>query len=114
MAALLAGVVSFYASSSPDGLERVAEDKGFIDRATDHALGEQPLADYGEVGGIPVGLAGLAGVGVTLVAGGGLFVVVRRRGQKDTEGTGQAAGAARTGDAGRREDAGDAGNRASV
>ena len=26
----LAGVVSFYASSSPDGLEKVAEDIGFI------------------------------------------------------------------------------------
>ena len=27
---LLAGVASFYASSSPDGLEKVAEDIGFI------------------------------------------------------------------------------------
>lgn len=81
VAALLAGIVSFYASSSPDGLERVAEDKGFIGQARDHALGEQPLADYGEVGGIPVGVAGLVGVGVTLAVGGGLFFAVRRRNQ---------------------------------
>ncbi|MFF4991137.1 energy-coupling factor ABC transporter permease [Streptosporangium saharense] len=81
VAALLAGVVSFYASSSPDGLERVAEDKGFIGQASDHALGDQPLADYGEVGGIPVGVAGLVGVGVTLAVGGGLFFAVRRRNQ---------------------------------
>ncbi|MEV4097153.1 energy-coupling factor ABC transporter permease [Streptosporangium saharense] len=81
VAALLAGVVSFYASSSPDGLERVAEDKGFIGQAGDHALGDQPLADYGEVGGIPVGVAGLVGVGVTLAVGGGLFFAVRRRNQ---------------------------------
>ncbi|WP_440099803.1 energy-coupling factor ABC transporter permease [Streptosporangium sp. H16] len=79
VAALLAGVVSFYASSSPDGLERVAEDKGFIGQADDHALGEQPLADYGDVGGIPVGVAGLIGVGVTLAVGGGVFYAVRRR-----------------------------------
>ncbi|MFF0578499.1 energy-coupling factor ABC transporter permease [Streptosporangium saharense] len=81
VAALLAGIVSFYASSSPDGLERVAEDKGFIGQASDHALGDQPLADYGEVGGIPVGVAGLVGVGVTLAVGGGLFFAVRRRNQ---------------------------------
>ncbi|MGJ6962745.1 energy-coupling factor ABC transporter permease [Streptosporangium sp. G11] len=80
VAVLLAGVVSFYASSSPDGLERVAEDKGFIGQAADHSLGEQPLADYGDVGGIPVGVAGLIGVGVTLAVGGGVFYAVRRRG----------------------------------
>ncbi|GAA4222772.1 cobalt/nickel transport system permease protein [Streptosporangium album] len=79
VAALLAGIVSFYASSSPDGLERVATDKGFSGQATDHALGEQPLADYGDAGGIPVGVAGLIGVGVTLGVGGGLFFSVRRR-----------------------------------
>lgn len=84
VAALLAGVVSFYASSSPDGLERVAEDKGFSGQAADHALGEQPLADYGDAGGIPVGVAGLIGVGVTLAVGGGLFFAVRRRTKDDT------------------------------
>ena len=34
----LAGIVSFYASSSPDGLEKVAEDVGFIETAQDHSL----------------------------------------------------------------------------
>jgi cobalt/nickel transport protein len=29
----VAGFLSFYASSSPDGLEKVAEDKGFLDTA---------------------------------------------------------------------------------
>ncbi|SNT50444.1 cobalt/nickel transport system permease protein [Streptosporangium subroseum] len=81
--ALLAGIVSFYASSSPDGLERVAQDKGFIGQATDHSLAEQPLADYGDAGGIPVGVAGLIGAGVTLAAGGGLFFAVRRRTRKE-------------------------------
>ncbi|MFI0417569.1 energy-coupling factor ABC transporter permease [Spongiactinospora sp. 9N601] len=79
VAALLAGVVSFFASASPDGLERVAEDAGFISSATDHPLRGQPLADYGEAGGIPVGIAGLIGVGVTALVGGGLSYAVGRR-----------------------------------
>ncbi|MFM8869411.1 MAG: PDGLE domain-containing protein, partial [Candidatus Nanopelagicus sp.] len=37
---LLAGGVSFYASSSPDGLEKVAEDVGFIETAKDHTLSD--------------------------------------------------------------------------
>ncbi|WP_433251210.1 energy-coupling factor ABC transporter permease [Streptosporangium sp. CA-135522] len=86
VAALLAGIVSFYASSSPDGLERVAQDKGFIGQATDHPLAEQPLADYGDAGGIPVGVAGLIGVGATLAVGGGLFFAVRRRGRDEVTG----------------------------
>ncbi|MDF5751607.1 energy-coupling factor ABC transporter permease [Spongiactinospora sp. TRM90649] len=83
--ALLAGIASFYASASPDGLERVAEDVGFIERATDHPLGGQPLADYGDAGGIPVGVAGLIGVGVTTLVGGGLFYGVRRRERERAE-----------------------------
>lgn len=44
---VLAGFVSFYASSNPDGLEKVARDKG-IDRKTEkHASSDSPLADYG-------------------------------------------------------------------
>lgn len=30
---IIAGIVSWFASPSPDGLERVAEDKGFIEKA---------------------------------------------------------------------------------
>ena len=50
VALLLAGVVSFWASSSPDGLERVAEDTGFIGTAEDHDLADSPFADYGTAG----------------------------------------------------------------
>ncbi|MBU0613622.1 PDGLE domain-containing protein [Patescibacteria group bacterium] len=35
---LLAGVISLFASSSPDGLERVAEEKGFITSALKYPL----------------------------------------------------------------------------
>lgn len=83
---LLAGVISFYASASPDGLERVASDRGFVDTADDHALAGSPLADYGTRGvddaRVSGGIAGMIGVGVTLIVAGGLFFVVRRRPQQ--------------------------------
>lgn len=83
LALVLAGVVSSFASSSPDGLEKVAEDKGFIDTAQDHDLAGSPLADYGVAGvdndRLSGGLAGIIGVGATLAVGGGVFLVLRRR-----------------------------------
>ena len=82
VALLLAGVVSGFASSDPDGLERVAEDKGFAETAEDHALGTGPLADYGVSGveneRLSTGLAGVLGVGITFAFGLGLFALVRR------------------------------------
>ncbi|MFD0144529.1 MULTISPECIES: energy-coupling factor ABC transporter permease [unclassified Streptomyces] len=82
-ALLLAGFVSFYASASPDGLEKVAADKGFDKNVEEHAAADSPLADYG-VKGIDTarlsgGLAGVIGVGVTLAVGTGAFWAVRRR-----------------------------------
>lgn len=76
---LLAGVVSFVASGSPDGLEYVAEEKGFMNTAREHALTGSALADYGAVGGIPVGIAGVLGVAVVTVIGVVLFRSSRRR-----------------------------------
>jgi cobalt/nickel transport system permease protein len=76
---VLAGVVSFFASSSPDGLESVGEEKGFLAQATDHLFGSWALADYGDVGGIPVGVAGVAGVGVTLIVTGVIAYAARSR-----------------------------------
>lgn len=83
VALLLAGVVSFYASGSPDGLERVAEDHGFIDTADEHATAGSPLADYQASGiedsRLSGGAAGVAGALVVLVLAGGLTFVLRRR-----------------------------------
>ncbi|MBT2234337.1 energy-coupling factor ABC transporter permease [Nonomuraea sp. NEAU-A123] len=76
---LLAGIVSFFASSSPDGLEAVAENKGFLGQATGHVFGRWALADYGEVGGIPVGIAGIIGVGLVLLIAGGVAYAARSR-----------------------------------
>jgi cobalt/nickel transport system permease protein/cobalt/nickel transport protein len=84
VALLLAGVVSFYASDSPDGLNRVAEDKGFSDTQRKHASHDSPLAGYGTKGvddqRLSGGLAGLVGCVVVLALAGGLTFVVRRRG----------------------------------
>ncbi|WP_190008967.1 energy-coupling factor ABC transporter permease [Streptomyces anulatus] len=84
---LLAGVVSFYASADPDGLERVAADQGIDEKAEEHGAADSPLADYG-VGDIANarlsgGLAGVIGVSATVVVGTGVFWVVRRRHEDD-------------------------------
>lgn len=80
---VLAGFVSFYASASPDGLEKVAADHGIDKKAEDHANADSPLADYGVKdvtdARLSGGLAGVIGVGVTVVAGSAVFWAVRRR-----------------------------------
>ncbi|WP_031487580.1 energy-coupling factor ABC transporter permease [Streptomyces bicolor] len=80
---VLAGFVSFYASASPDGLEKVAADNGIDKKVEEHAAADSPLADYGVKditdARLSGGLAGVIGVGVTMVAGTGVFWAVRRR-----------------------------------
>ncbi|MFH9658525.1 energy-coupling factor ABC transporter permease [Streptomyces sp. NPDC017248] len=80
---VLAGFVSFYASAAPDGLEKVAHDKGIDKKAEQHAAADSPLADYGvrdiSDARLSGGLAGVIGVGVTVVAGSAVFWTLRRR-----------------------------------
>ncbi|MXM66664.1 cobalt ABC transporter permease [Streptomyces sp. HUCO-GS316] len=84
---VLAGFVSFYASTSPDGLEKVAADHGIDKKTEQHASSSSPLADYGvkdvDDSRLSGGLAGVIGVGVTVVAGSGVFWAVRRRRTSD-------------------------------
>ena len=79
---VIAGVFSFYASSQPDGLEKVAEDKGFLETAKDSALSESPLSDYGVAGidhdRLSVGLSGVIGVFVTALVAFGVFALAKR------------------------------------
>ena len=83
VALLLAGVVSYYASTSPDGLNRVAEDQGFSQTRTRHHADDSLFAGYGTEGvgdrRVSKGLAGVVGSLVVLVLAGGLTVLVRRR-----------------------------------
>lgn len=83
VALLLAGVVSFYASGAPDGLNRVAQNKGFAATEKQHAADDSPFAGYSTSGvdndRLSGGLAGVAGSVVVLVLAGGLAFAVRRR-----------------------------------
>ena len=101
LAFVLAGFVSGYASSSPDGLEKVAEDKGFIEQAEDHAFADWPIADYAVSGieneRLAGGLAGVIGVTITFLVGGAIVAAVlrlrpRARASADRPSGGAAAG----------------------
>lgn len=84
---LVAGGLSFYASSHPDGLEYVAAQVGFGDTAADSAAAGSPLADYGTSGvgdeRLSGGLAGVIGVAVTGAIAFALMWLLRRRGHQD-------------------------------
>jgi cobalt/nickel transport system permease protein len=93
---ICAGFVSFYASASPDGLEKIAADHGIDKKAEDHAAKESPLADYGVESiadaRLSGGLAGVIGAGATLAVGSGVFVAVRRRRDGDSADSAPGAG----------------------
>ena len=84
----LATAVSPYASTSPDGLNKVAEEKGFIDNGKIHSVQEDsPIPGYAFPGigneRVAKGVAGFVGVLGVFAIGFGLAAVVRRRGQRD-------------------------------
>jgi cobalt/nickel transport protein len=80
---VLAGFVSFYASSSPDGLEKVADEIGFIETAKDPATAGSALADYGVAGveneRASVGVAGVIGVAATGLIATSFFIYLGKR-----------------------------------
>jgi hypothetical protein len=90
----LAFFVSPQASSQPDGLHKVALDKGFADYEKPHGLDDTPTAGYAVKGvddeRLATGLAGLIGVTVTFAIAGGLFLVVRHM-RRTNEAVGQGA-----------------------
>ncbi|MFG3421360.1 PDGLE domain-containing protein [Micromonospora sp. NPDC047730] len=103
VALLLAGVVSNFASSHPDGLDSSLREGCTFDaddnitggscpaqQEKEHEIGG-PLADYGIAGidndFLSTGLSGVLGVLLTFAVAGGAFWLVRRRGPRD----GQAA-----------------------
>ncbi|MET3963394.1 cobalt/nickel transport protein [Marmoricola sp. OAE513] len=89
VAFVLAGFVSYYASSHPDGLEYVAGDKGFLDTAKDHKTSQDsPMADYSTQGvdnpRLSGAIAGVTGTVLVLVIAGGVALLVRRRGTDES------------------------------
>jgi len=83
VALILAGIVSFYASASPDGLNRVAADKGFASTEKTHKSDGSPLAGYESKGvddpRLSKAVSGISGTVIVLVLAGGLTLLIRRR-----------------------------------
>ena len=77
----LAMLVSGFASGSPDGLNKVAEDHGFAANARQHLFENGPLAGYAVKGvngdRLSTGISGLIGVLVTFGVGLALFALLR-------------------------------------
>ena len=77
IAFFLAAVISPFASSSPDGLERVAEDAGFMERVSE-LWTLSPLPDYSVTSisdaAISTGLAGVLGVALVLAL---CYIIIR-------------------------------------
>ena len=80
----LGTAISPFASSSPDGLEKVATDKAFIEDGRLHSLqDESPIPDYAFPGveneRVATGLAGFVGTLAVFGLGYGVALVARRR-----------------------------------
>jgi hypothetical protein len=87
VALALAFFVSPFASSSPDGLNKVAIDQGFDGQEQESATADSPLAGYAVEGvddeGLSTGLSGIIGVAITFGIGMIIFgLLVRFRTQK--------------------------------
>jgi cobalt/nickel transport protein len=78
-ALIIAGMISWFASSSPDGLERIAADKGFLEKGEVEPVLKAPFADY-MVPKIPSEkiATSLAGIFGTLIVFGATYLVARR------------------------------------
>lgn len=88
-ALVVAGILSAYASGSPDGLNRVALDLGFADAERASATGDGPLAGYEVAGVDPRWSGGLAGVlGCLVVLACSSLLHLLRRSPRPVETTG--------------------------
>lgn len=83
LSACLAFFFSPFASTSPDGLEKVAEDKGFLQSGEGKEAMKSPMPDYvfpGVAGDrTATSLAGLAGVLLVFSAAAGIGYVLKKR-----------------------------------
>lgn len=77
---LIAGVLSYFASGDPDGLDKTVEDTGIAAHAQEHPLSGSTFADYA-LGGDDrfTGVAGVLGVAVVLALSFGLFWMLRKK-----------------------------------
>jgi len=83
VAVLAAVFLSPFASTKPDGLERVAEDKGFLERGKGPQVVDSPIPDYVLPGikneRLAKSIAGLVGVVIVAALGFGLGAILKRK-----------------------------------
>ncbi len=80
---IVTGGISYFASSHPDGLEKVSADKGLDVNVADSAVANSIFADYG-ISGVDnsTGLAGIVGIAITGLVGFALIKWVSRSSTK--------------------------------
>jgi cobalt/nickel transport protein len=85
VAVLAAVFLSPFASTKPEGLERVAKDKGFLERGEGRQAIKSPIAGYIVPGikneRLATSIAGLVGVIIVAGLGFGLGTVLKRKGR---------------------------------
>ena len=78
---ILAFFISPLASSFPDGLERVAEDKGFLEKGEEKSVFTSPIPDYAWPGidneGLATSLAGIFGTFLVFGLGYGIGSIIK-------------------------------------
>ncbi len=89
---LLAGGLGYWASDSPDGLNRVAMDEGFNAHERAPVTSGSPLAGYESTRvkdpWLSSAVAGVTGVAICFaVAGGAAFAIRRKRSDRTSTGT---------------------------
>lgn len=82
IAVILALFISPFASQRPDGLEKVAEDRGFIEKAEGKPAINSPIPDYVWPGiksdKLATSVAGIAGTLIVFLAGYGIAALLRK------------------------------------
>lgn len=83
VAIVLAVVLSPFASPWPDGLEKIAEVQGFLEKAEGEPLISSPIPDYAwptiNSEGLATSMAGVSGTLIVFGLGYGLASLIRRK-----------------------------------
>ncbi len=81
----LAGLISIFASPLPDGLEKVAEDKGFLEKGEVEPPIKSPIPDYTFPGvkseKLATSIAGVLGTLVVFGLGYGVSALIKHKNQ---------------------------------
>lgn len=82
MALIIAGILSPFASPNPDGLEKVAQTQGFIDKGEGKEVIHAPMPDYIIPGvqseAVSTAAAGIAGTVITFFVAYGISRMLKR------------------------------------